>query len=464
MVTAGVYARISSDPDGTRLGVERQIADCETLADRLGWSVADIYVDNDISAWSGSLRPDYRRLLDDLKNGLIDGVLVWHPDRLHRHPKELEELIDLVESIGNIGIETVTAGDYDLSTSAGRSIARIVSAIARKDSDDSSTRLRRKHAELAVAGKVAGGGPRPFGYETDRVTVNPTEAAIVREIATRILAGDSLRSVAVDLNSRGARTTQGNEWDSSGIRRILTSARWSGRREHGGEFFDAQWEGIITPEDSDRLRRLLGSRTQASRRTPRRYLLTGGLLRCGRCDTPMISRPNAKGDRRYVCAKGPSLAGCGRMSAIAEPLEAFIVEAVLYRLDTPELNAALADTRTQQTELAGLHDLIAGDEAMLTDLATDHGKRVISRAEWMAARQPIQERIDQNSRRLSRISPTTAIDGYAGNAALLRPAWNGLPISRQQAIVRVVIDHITAHPAKPGKGFDPDRFEPTWRL
>jgi len=465
MVTSAcIYARISSDPDGTRLGVERQIADCEALAARLGWPVAEVYVDNDISAWSGKVRPEYRRMLEDLKHGTRDAVLVWQLDRLHRHPRELEEFFDLVAAAGIAENLATVTGEHDLSTGEGRLMARIVGAVARKESDDKSLRLKRKHAELAASGKVAGGGPRPFGYETDRINLNPSEAAVLREVAQRVLAGDSLRSVAADLNGRGIRTTQGNEWTSGGIKRVLMSSRISGRRDHLGEFSDAQWEAIISPEDSDRLRRLLGSRTQASPRTPRAYLLTGGLLRCGRCDTPMISRPNAKGQRRYVCDGGPGHGGCGRMSALADPLEAFIAEAVPYRLDTPELAAALSDARAQQTEWADLQDQTTADRERLDTLATDFGKEIIGRSEWLAARQPIQARIDENRRRLSRISPTTAIDEYAGNAEALRSTWDSLKMPRRQAIVRVLIDHVTANPAKPGRGFNPSRFEPTWRL
>jgi site-specific DNA recombinase len=464
MVSAGVYARISSDPGGTRLGVERQLADCRVLADRLGWSVPGEYVDNDVSAWSGSARPEYRRMLDDLKSGLIDGVLVWHPDRLHRHPRELEELIELVEGLGNVQIETVTAGDYDLSTSTGRSIARIVGAIARKDSDDSSVRLRRKHAELAAQGKLSGGGPRPFGYAEDRVTLNPSEAAVVREMARRVLAGDSLRSICADLNARGVRTSQGNEWDSTGLRRVLMSARISGRREHGGEFFDAQWPGIISPEDSGRLRLLLGSRTRSIGRPPRTYLLTGGLLRCGRCGAPMVGRARADGTRRYVCAKGPGQSGCGRMSATADPLEHLITEAVLHRLDTPELAAALLDARRQHEEASDLQAQLEAEEALLEQIAADYANRAIGRREWLAARQPLQARIDTARRRLSRLSPTTVIDDYVGHADVLRAAWDSLGLSRQQAVVQVVLDHVIAHPATPGRRFDPDRFEPIWNL
>ena len=47
---AGVYARISSDREADGLGVARQIADCERLAERKGWPVAGLYVDDDVSA------------------------------------------------------------------------------------------------------------------------------------------------------------------------------------------------------------------------------------------------------------------------------------------------------------------------------------------------------------------------------------------------------------------------------
>jgi DNA invertase Pin-like site-specific DNA recombinase len=143
MVTAGIYARPSSDSEGTRLGVERQITDCEALAERLGWTVAGVYADDDASAWSEENHPEYRRMLDDLEKRVIDGILAWHPDRLTHHLGELEELIALVDDIGDVPIETVTAGGLDLSTSAGRSAARIVGAIARQGSDDASDRLRR---------------------------------------------------------------------------------------------------------------------------------------------------------------------------------------------------------------------------------------------------------------------------------------------------------------------------------
>ena len=61
-----VYARISLDAEGTGLGVARQVADCRELAAREGWTIAEEYIDNDISAYSGKKRPAYQRMLDDV--------------------------------------------------------------------------------------------------------------------------------------------------------------------------------------------------------------------------------------------------------------------------------------------------------------------------------------------------------------------------------------------------------------
>ena len=466
MRKAAIYARISSDPDGTRLGVERQIDDCEKVIASQGWSVGEVYVDNDLSAWSGKRRPEYERLCEDIKAGTVDALVVWDTDRLHRRPRELEDFIDLCDAAGDIEIRTVTAGDVDLSTSSGRTNARLRGVMARDSSDKSSERIQRKHLEIASKGEVSGGGARPYGYAADRLQVVEEEKTHIVEAARRVLAGDSLRSVCVDFNERGITTSQGNDWSIQTMRRMLRSARISGRREHRGEIVaDAVWPGIISVEDSDRLRAKFSGRASRSGRTARSYLLTGGLLRCGLCDTPMVSRPRTDGQRRYVCAKGPGFGGCAKMATVAEPLEGFVADAVLYRLDTPELAAALTDARRANAEHDQLATEVAEDQAMLDQLAADYADKTISHREWLAARQPIQARIDSIKRRLSRVSATHRIDEFVGKSEVLRDAWTDLDLTRQQAIVATVLDHFVVNPAVPGRNtFDTERFTPNWRL
>src|SRR5262249_5270345 len=151
-------------------------------------------------------------MLEEIEAGLIGAVVVYHADRLHRHPRELEGFIDLCQR-KQTRLATVT-GEIDLSTHDRQLIARMHGAVARKESDDKSRPIRRKHEGLAAAGRVSGGGTRPFGYEADKRTLRPDEAEVIRECARRVLAGDSLRALCLDLNERAIPTATGKAWTS----------------------------------------------------------------------------------------------------------------------------------------------------------------------------------------------------------------------------------------------------------
>ena len=67
MVRAAIYCRISQDRAGAGLGVTRQQDDCRALCERRGWEVIDVYADNDVSAYSGKVRPAWQRLIGDVQ-------------------------------------------------------------------------------------------------------------------------------------------------------------------------------------------------------------------------------------------------------------------------------------------------------------------------------------------------------------------------------------------------------------
>src|SRR4051794_33759420 len=95
---AAIYCRISQDRGGEGLGVQRQEADCRAYCERRGWAIAEVLVENDTSAYGHKRRPLYEHLCTRIADGTYDALVVWHPDRLHRSPAELESFIDLVEA------------------------------------------------------------------------------------------------------------------------------------------------------------------------------------------------------------------------------------------------------------------------------------------------------------------------------------------------------------------------------
>ncbi|WP_460819532.1 recombinase family protein [Nocardioides korecus] len=233
---AAIYARISSDVDGTRAGVERQVTDCHALADSLGWTVAGEYVDNDVSAssYSRKARPEYERLMADLGDGLVDGVVVCNIDRLTRRPAELEAFYDAVTAAGVTQVRFVT-GDTDISTTDGLMMARILGAFAAKESANIGRRVARKMEQVAAEGRPHGGSRRPYSYGPDKITVVPDEAEVYRTLVARFLAGESTRSLTIWLNDTGIPTVTGAAWVTSTLKRMLTNPRYAGLREHRGE-------------------------------------------------------------------------------------------------------------------------------------------------------------------------------------------------------------------------------------
>jgi len=149
-----LYTRISKDREGAGLGVERQRADCLELAERLGWSVVGHHSYNDLSAYTGKARPGYKALLADIDSGRADAVLVWHTDRLHRSPVELEAYIERCEKQG-VMTQTVKAGAVDLATPSGRMVARQFGNLARYEVEHMIERQQRAKLQAAMGRAVA---------------------------------------------------------------------------------------------------------------------------------------------------------------------------------------------------------------------------------------------------------------------------------------------------------------------
>ena len=116
-----------------------------------------------------------------------------------------------------------------------------------------------------------------------------------------------------------------------------------------------------------------------------------------------------------MCLSGPDHRGCGRLTVVAEPLENLITDAVLYRLDTPELADTLAGRNRADKQVAGLADAIAADRAQLDEVAGLYADRSIGVREWMAARRPIEDRIADAEKRLARMTRTDTLTGLVGN-------------------------------------------------
>jgi site-specific DNA recombinase len=433
--------------------VARQEQDCRAVAAQRGWRIVGVYVDNDVSASTGKPRPAYRRLLDDLSEGLIDAVIVWDLDRLHRRPVELEEFLDLADRY-RVALASV-GGDVDLATPQGRMVARIKGAVARQEVEQISRRLRRRQLELAQAGKVSSGGIRPFGYTKDRMHVVGHEAEIIREAASRVLVGESLGGIAADLTARGIATVRGGPWSRTALRELLLRPRIAGLRQYQGAVIgQAAWPPILDRETYEGLRAVLN---HPQRRPPgltnaRKHLLSG-IATCGVCSSPLkIHHGGPSAPLAYSCQQR----GCGKVRRSLHHLDEFVTALVIARL-------AKANIQPPTDISDGLGEQIAAVEARLEEVAitfADDPDVTAEQVRVMSRR--LRNTLDHLQTRHADRMRSTVLTGVEG--VDLARTWASLSLSRRRAIISVLAESVIVLPTvRRGRGFDPSRIDIRWR-
>jgi site-specific DNA recombinase len=336
-VGTAVYARVSRDR-ADRQSVEEQLAEIEREAKRRDWTIAEQYIDRGKSASKPDPldergqpkrgrddkpihnRPAYRRLLDDIRAGRVQRLTVYMTDRLYRQPRELEDLIDLVDA-HPVEFVTCRSGDLDLTTPEGRAFARTTAAWNRLETERTSVRVRRTKSTRLAEGRWLGGGRRAYGYRvvgnSAGLDVVPDEAEVVREMADRIIRGDTLYAIVSDLNRRGVPTASGGRWSYAGVRSILLGSPNGKKRGTPLIAGGANWSPIL---DTDRLAlvRARWPKAPEGERPGRRRGVLSGVAVCGECGHRMFRSADY-----YRC--NVSNGGCGLVSVKAFTLEHWVV-------------------------------------------------------------------------------------------------------------------------------------------
>ncbi len=346
----------------------------------------------------------------------------------------------------------VTGGDYDLTTPDGRFTARIVGAVARKESEDRSRRVRRKHLELAEQGRPA--GQLGWGVRTE------AERELVREAATRVLAGQGLMTIAKDWNQRGVPGATDCAWTGPTLRKMLLSARVAGLREHGadpsgkilGALTPAVWDGAIDRQTWDHVRSvLLNPERLTLRNAPTKYLLTG-LIFCGVCGGRMLSRPRDAHTKRYVCAG--SRPG-HQLAILAQPVDELVADRVLDLLTTPSFRESLVrgSARRDDRTIAGALAELGSAQSRLQTLDDDYYVRGVLP---LRRYRSIRVRLERHVERLHAL-----VDGASRQRIVVHPdprrLWIGADFGQRRELVRLIVERVDVMRARKGARFDPTR-------
>lgn len=465
---AVIYARISSDPEGRAVGVERQVEDCLALAERHGYTVVGIYRDNDVSAstTSAKRRPGFDAMVAHVRHGEVAAVLAYSNSRLTRRVREYLDLIELHRATGVL-FRTVVSGDADLSTADGRGVALTLATWDQAEAERTRERVLRAKADGKARGAY-GGGPRPFGYEADGVTLRLDEARMVAEAADRLLDGATLGRLCRDWNAAGVTTTRGNPWAPNALRRTLTRPRNAALIEHAGDYLPASWPPLMTRERWEAVRALLGDparRTNGGLREPR--WLMSGIARCGAegCGAA-VRRTVSRGIASYRCPVA------SHTSRRQEQIDDLVRGVIAARLRRPDARDLLAGRTTGTDERPELRRTLAELDARLDALAADVGlsERMLAKraAVLEAEAEAVRRRLDALNALAAASAPLAALAAARDPAA----AFLAADLDTQRAVVAELVT-VTFTPTgkrgrpagwRPGQPyFDPESVAIRWR-
>ena len=266
-IRCAVYTRKSSE-DGLEQefnSLEAQREACAayvTSQKQEGWVLLpDAYDDGGLSG--GSLeRPALQRLLDDIRDGLVDQIIVYKIDRLTRSLADFAKIVDTLDAAGASFVSVTQS--FNTATSMGRLTLNMLLSFAQFEREVTAERIRDKIAASKRKGLWMGGAV-PIGYDPDGRTlkINAAETRTIRTLYDLYEEHGTIRAVAeeamqLNLWTRRRETTTGkvsggNPFRRGHIHHILTNPLYAGRIRHKKMIHEGQHPALIDPERWDKI-------------------------------------------------------------------------------------------------------------------------------------------------------------------------------------------------------------------
>ncbi len=225
------YCRVSTKQDEQLNSYEVQVRHyTERIQGEPKWALAGIYADKGITGTSIKKRDEFNKMIRKCRQGKIDMIIT---KSIARFARNTVDCLTHTRMLKDLGVDVYFEEQGIHSTDPGAEFyITIYGSIAQSESENISANVKWSKAQSAKDGKVSFNYKRFLGYrkgEDGNPEIDPEQAAIVRLIYEKFLAGDSYSTIAKYLMENGILTPAGKEkWCETTIRSILSNERYKG--------------------------------------------------------------------------------------------------------------------------------------------------------------------------------------------------------------------------------------------
>ena len=229
-IIAGLYPRVSTE-DQSRFGhsLDEQECKLKQLCDYKNYEIYKVYREEGVSA-KNMERPKFQEMMQDMKDGKINKIIVYKLDRLTRSIQDLESICSMLEEY-NCELESVVE-EINTGNANGKFFIRMLTILAQLEIERTSERTKFGLVGAAKKGHLS--GRPPLGYKkvdnNKSLFVDELQADVVKRIFSLYLDGMAVNSICKLFNEENVLN---RKWPTTTVDKILSNQLYIGNMEYG---------------------------------------------------------------------------------------------------------------------------------------------------------------------------------------------------------------------------------------
>ena len=226
-IIAGLYPRVSTE-DQSRFGhsLDEQECKLKQLCEFKGYEIYKIYREEGVSA-KNTNRPKFQEMIEDMKNGKINKIIVYKLDRLTRSIQDLEVICSMLEEY-NCELESV-AEEINTGNANGKFFIRMLTILAQLEIERTSERTKFGLVGAIKKGHIPSRAPLGYKREDKKLVINHIEEEVVRRIFNMYLEGESVCSICQTFNEENVLN---RHWATTTVDKLLSNQIYIGNMEY----------------------------------------------------------------------------------------------------------------------------------------------------------------------------------------------------------------------------------------